>query len=230
MTKENFTSINVIIDQSGSMGHLRSDTIGGFNTFLNEQKQVPGEAIFTLCLFNTEYNLPFNFVKLAAVPDLTSELYCPSGSTALLDAVGTTINQVGAKLAAMPEEERPSKVIFLIITDGEENSSNEFTKSQIKSMISHQQDVYKWDFIFMGANIDAVAEGDALGIAARNSINYSASAAGTKSLYNSVSRSLRSYRSSKGPGPVDFFNQPPVVVTPSDIPPDSTDSDPKDNS
>ena len=211
MTKENFTSINVIIDESGSMGHLVQDTVGGFNKFLADQKEVPGDAVFTLCLFSTKHHYPFDFVKLADVPALTSRSYKPGGSTALLDAIGTTINSVGAKLSAMPEEERPSKVIFLIITDGEENASKEFTKAQVASMVSHQRDIYSWEFVFMGANIDAIAEGGSLGIASHNAINYSASAAGTARLYGDVSRSLRTYRSSKGPSKVDFFNQQPQV-------------------
>ena len=212
MTKENFTSINVIVDESGSMGHLVKDTVGGFNKFLSDQKDVPGDAVFTLCLFSTKHNLPFDFVKLAHVPALTDKAYRPGGSTALLDAVGTTINHVGAKLSAMPEEERPSKVIFLIITDGEENASKEFTKEQVASMVSHQRDVYNWEFVFMGANIDAIAEGSSLGIASHNSINYRASSTGTAKLYGDVSKSLRTYRSSKGPSKVDFFNQQPVDV------------------
>jgi hypothetical protein len=232
MTKENFTSINVIIDQSGSMSGLTNDTIGGFNQFLSDQNQEPGEAVFTLCLFNTSYQLPYNFVKLADVPSLTDKVYRPSGGTALLDAVGTTIDQVGSKLDAMPEEERPSKVIFLIITDGDENSSREYSKAKIKSMVSHQRDTYNWEFVFMGANIDAISEGSSLGIAAHNSVNYSASAAGTHDLYKGISSNMRSYRSSKGPGSVDFFNQnntqpavtPAVVITPADsTPPVSKD-------
>lgn len=214
MTKENFTSINVIIDKSGSMGHLTEDTIGSFNTFLADQKTVPGEAVFTLCTFNTDYNLVHDFVKLGSVPDLNSKVYRPNGGTALLDAMGTTINAVGAKLAAMPEDERPSKVIFLIITDGQENSSHTFEAAQVKAMVEHQRDTYKWEFVFMGANIDSIAEGQALGISMNNSMNYEASAAGTRSLYNTVSDSLRSYRSS-GDAQVDFFNQP--ITTPTII-------------
>jgi len=212
MTKENFTSINVIIDKSGSMGHLTEDTIGSFNTFLTDQKTVPGEAVFTLCTFNTDYSLIHDFVKLASVPDLDSKIYKPNGGTALLDAMGTTINTVGAKLAAMPEDERPSKVIFLIITDGQENSSHHFSAAQIKSMVEHQRDAYKWEFVFMGANIDSIAEGQAIGISMQNSMNYEATSAGTRSLYNNVSDSLRSYRGSNE-SQVDFFNQPTTTPT-----------------
>ena len=221
MTKENFTSINVIVDASGSMAGLTHDTIGNFNTFLKEQKEFPGEAVFTLCTFNTDYRLPHDFVKIASVPDLSSKTYVPQGGTALLDAMGTTIESVGRKLAGMPEDERPSKVIFLIITDGHENSSRRFTAEQVKAMVEHQKNVYSWEFVFMGANIDAIGTGTSLGIDARNSLNYSADSVGTRQLYKSISENMSSYRGSNS-SRADFFNQtqqgvgsvtPPVVVT-----------------
>lgn len=221
MTKENFTSINVIIDASGSMSHLTHDTIGNFNTFLKEQKDFPGEAVFTLCTFNTDYHLTHDFVKIAGVPNLDSKTYMPQGGTALLDAMGTTIDSVGRKLAALPESERPSKVIFLIITDGHENSSKRFDAAQIKAMVEHQKDVYSWEFVFMGANIDAIAAGTNLGISMHNTLNYSADSVGTHQLYKSISENMSSYRGSNS-SRADFFNQtqqgvgsvtPPVVTT-----------------
>lgn len=222
MTKENFTSINVIIDASGSMAHLSHDTIGNFNSFLKEQKEYPGEAVFTLCTFNTDYRLPHDFVKLGSVPNLDSKTYIPQGGTALLDAMGTTIDSVGKKLAALPEDERPSKVIFLIITDGHENSSRRYSSEQIKSMVEHQKDVYSWEFVFMGANIDAIATGTNLGISMQNTLNYDATSAGTHELYKSISSNMNSYRGSTS-SRADFFNQTqqgigstpqtPVVVT-----------------
>lgn len=206
MTKENFTSINVIIDASGSMSHLTHDTIGNFNTFLKEQKEFPGEAVFTLCTFNTDYHLTHDFVKIAGVPNLDSKAYVPQGGTALLDAMGTTIDSVGRKLAALPEAERPSKVIFLIITDGHENSSKRFDSAQIKAMVEHQKDVYSWEFVFMGANIDAIAAGTNLGISMHNTLNYSADSVGTRQLYKSISENMSSYRGSNS-SRADFFNQ-----------------------
>ena len=148
--KDNFTSINVIIDASGSMQHLTHDTIGSFNTFLAEQKIVPGEAAFSLCIFSTDYRLVHDFAVLNSVPELTTKVYSPNGGTALLDAMGTTIDSVGARLSAMPEEERPSKVIFLIITDGAENSSKRFNADQIRAKVQHQKDVYSWEVVFIG--------------------------------------------------------------------------------
>jgi uncharacterized protein YegL len=213
MTKKNFTSINVIVDASGSMAHLTHDTIGNFNTFLQEQKAFPGEAVFTLCTFNTDYQLPHDFVKIAGVPNLDSKTYMPQGGTALLDAVGTTIDSVGKKLSAMPENDRPSKVIFLIITDGHENASKRYSAEQVKSMVEHQKDVYNWEFVFMGANIDAIAAGTNLGISMQNTLNYAPTAAGTHQLYRSISDNMSTYRSSNS-SRADFFNQTQQGVVP----------------
>jgi hypothetical protein len=212
MTKENLTSINVIIDASGSMSYLTHDTIGNFNTFLAEQKVVPGEAVFTLCTFNSDYRLTHDFVKIASVPALTNKTYIPQGGTALLDAMGTTINSVGQKLAAMPEDERPSKVIFLIITDGHENASRNFNSAQIKEMVSHQRDKYSWEFVFMGANIDAIAAGTNLGISMNNTMNYEATKGGTHKLFNTISESMTHYRGGAA-STADFFSPKTTTTT-----------------
>ncbi len=204
--KENFTSINVVIDRSGSMQRLTSDTIGGFNQFLADQRDVPGEAVLTLAIFSIDYTLVHDCKVLADISDLDSSTYRAAGGTALLDALGKTINSVGAKLATMEEDERPSKVIFLVITDGEENSSVEFSKEQIKSMVEHQQDVYKWEFVFMGANIDSMAEGASIGVAQHNTMDYMPTPAGTRSLYQDVSKSMKRYRMS-GPSKSGFFGK-----------------------
>lgn len=219
MTKPNFTSINVLIDRSGSMGSLTTDTIGGFNTFLQEQKDTPGEAIFTLCLFDTRYQIVQECVPLAEAVPLNTSTYRPSGGTALLDALGQTINKVGVNLSNMNEEDRPSKVIFLVITDGEENSSTEFAIEKIKEMVTHQRDVYSWEFVFMGANIDSIAAGASLGVSTANSMNYVSNSVGTKGLYATASASLRNYRagaSSKADffGPADQVPDPSVLATP----------------
>ncbi len=223
MTKANFTSINVVLDKSGSMGSLTQDTIGSFNQFLSEQKDVPGEAAFTLCTFDDDYRLVHDFVKLGTVPELNTKSYRPGGNTALLDALGSTIDTVGAKLAGMPEDERPEKVIFLVITDGEENSSHRFTIDQIKSKVEHQRDVYKWEFVFIGANIDAFHEGQSLGISAANSVSYNATKGGTHQLYGSVSSNLRSYRladaAQYAASGSNFFNGTGVTPTSQNVTP-----------
>lgn len=198
--KQNFTAITAILDRSGSMHGLAQDTIGSFNTFLNDQKSAPGHAVFTLCTFADTNAIVHDFVDIKDVPNLTTQTYKPNGNTALLDALGVTINSVGAKLAAMDEADRPDKVIFLIVTDGQENASREFTKVKIKDMVEHQTNNYAWDFIYLGANVDSMAEGGSIGVA--QVMNYSATSDGTKDLYKGVSESLRRYRGSSSR---DFF-------------------------
>lgn len=191
--KENYTFIGVVIDRSGSMGGLVNDTITGFNNLLKDHKAVEGTASLSLCLFS-EYNNLVHYDNLHHVEDLTPTTYKPGGGTALLDAVGDTINQIGSRLSAMKEEDRPSKVVVMVITDGEENASKRFTKAQIKEMICHQEQKYNWSFAFIGGNIDAISEGASIGVAASNSLNYSASKGGTQRTYNAMSNSLRRAR------------------------------------
>jgi uncharacterized protein YegL len=213
--KENLTAIVVIMDKSGSMAGLTLDTIGSFNQFLSEQKVVPGEAVFSLCTFNTDYSLVHDFLPLQSVSELTNKTYHCEGGTALLDAMGTTIDSVGSKLNAMPEQDRPSKVVVLVITDGEENSSKHFSLEQIKAKVALQTDTYNWQFLFFGANIDAIKAGVSLGVASHNSLNYEASAIGTRSVYNTASASISSYRTTGVLNvDVDLLNQPPVDVIP----------------
>jgi uncharacterized protein YegL len=193
--KNNFASINVIMDRSGSMHNLTNDTIGGFNQFLKDQKAIPGEAILTLCTFSTDYTLVYDCKPLQDVAELTEADYSVGGGTSLLDALGNTILSVGNKLASMPEDDRPSKVIVLVITDGEENSSREFNKKKIKEMVDHQQTTYGWEFLYFGANVDAIKEGNSMGF--QNNTNYIATNEGTQSLYRSVSNSVVKSRTSK---------------------------------
>lgn len=192
--KKDFTLINVLMDSSGSMAPLTKDTVGGFNTFLAEQKALPGTAALTLCTFSTTISLVYDCEDLQSIPFLTTDTYRASGGTALLDAMGITLNEVGKKLAAMPEEERPSKVIFLIITDGEENSSKEYLLQTVKDMVSHQREKYNWEFVFTGANIDAISAGATLGVSVNNSVNYEATMEGTKKLYQGLSKGVSDYR------------------------------------
>ena len=195
MTKQNFAAIAVVIDESGSMSRLQADTIGGFNTFLNEQKALPGDAILTLTKFNTQATTVYDCVPLKDVAELSTATYHPSGGTALLDALGMTIDNLGRRLSVMSEEERPSRVVVLVITDGEENSSREYANSKIKEMVEHQQSKYSWEFLFIGANVDAFAAGTSLGFSTQNSVRYTASATGTHRLYSEVSKGLASVRS-----------------------------------
>lgn len=192
---QNLTEMVFILDMSGSMCHLTSDTIGGYNSLIKQQKEEPGEANVTTVLFDNGYIMLHDRVNIKDVPEMTTSDYMPYGSTALLDAVGQTINYIGQKLAATPENERPAKVIVTIITDGYENASKEFSWGKIKEMITHQREKYNWTFTFLGANIDTMEVSNNLGIDARLSKTYTASKAGTDSVYCAVSKGLSFARS-----------------------------------
>jgi hypothetical protein len=170
--KDGLTEIVAILDNSGSMANLTNDTIGVYNAFIKEQKAVPGEAVLTTVFFNTDYTLLHDRVNIKKVKPITEKEYQAGGNTALLDAMGKTINDIGLKLSNIPEEERPGAVIFFIITDGKENSSKEFTNEKIREMVELQKNVYSWEFLFMGANIDSVSVAETIGINHDRAFNY----------------------------------------------------------
>ena len=147
--KQGLSEIICIIDRSGSMGIIKNDAIGGFNTFLEEQKKLPGEATLTYIQFDTEYEVVHENKPLKDVQPINGSIYIPRGRTALLDAVGKTIDATGRRLANTPEENRPEKIIVAILTDGEENASHQYNLSKIKEMIKHQKEKYSWEFIFL---------------------------------------------------------------------------------
>jgi uncharacterized protein YegL len=188
--KKGLTETIFILDRSGSMGSLTDDTIGGYNSMLEQQKNDPGETNITTVLFNSNYQILHNCVDVNKVEPMTRLDYMACGTTALLDAVGMTIDLVGQRLANTPEDERPEKVIFVITTDGKENASREYTKTMVKEKIEHQQNVYNWTFMFLGANIDAVGEAQSLGINTRFAREYTASPRGTESLYSAVADTI----------------------------------------
>lgn len=192
--KQGLTEIVIILDRSGSMGGLARDTIGGYNAFLDSQRSLPGEARVTTVLFDDKYEILHNGANIRDIKPITRNEYFARGSTALLDAVGKTINDVGARLSGTDESERPDKIIFVITTDGQENSSREFTYAQIHQMITHQQEKYNWEFLFLGANIDAAREAENLGISAKKSAQYAASAIGTAALFSTVANSVACFR------------------------------------
>jgi len=189
------------------MRGIANDTIGGFNSFLAEQKKANvDEARLTLVQFDHEYNVIHNAKPLAEVPDLTAETYVPRGNTALLDAMGRTIVTTGEALTAMPEHERPEQVVILVITDGEENASTEYTKDKIAEMVKVQTDHYKWQFVFLGANLDAIRAGGSVGVNAANAMNFQANAAGMGIMYQAVSANVSSYRKSRSVQDLAFTN------------------------
>lgn len=193
--KDNLTEIVFILDRSGSMQALTEDTIGGYNAFIEEQKKQDGEANLTTVLFDDRYEVLHDSVNIKDVKPLTNNEYTARGMTALMDAVGRTINSVGDRLSKMDEADRPSKVIVVITTDGMENASTEFTKKQIKDMITHQTEKYNWQFMFLGANIDAASEAQSIGISPQFASNYCYTKVGTDALYKTMSKTVASYRS-----------------------------------
>ena len=188
------SEIICIIDRSGSMTSIAKDAIGGFNTFLEEQKRIPGEASLTFIQFNTEYEVVHENMPLNNVPVLDENTFRPRGATALLDAVGKTIDNTGKRLADMSEENRPDKVIVAILTDGQENSSTQYNRSKVKEMIQHQKEQYQWEFIFLAANQDAFAEAISLGINTKDTFNFQATSVGTRSAYKNMSNAVSQYR------------------------------------
>ena len=193
--KMNLTEIVFLLDRSGSMGGLESDTIGGFNAFIEKQSQIEGETIVTAVLFDDKYEILWNGIDAHKVK-LTDKEYFVRGCTALLDAVGKTILDVGHRLSQTSEDARPGQVLFVITTDGQENASREFTYKKVKELIKHQQEKYRWEFIFLGANIDAAKEAESIGIAMDNAYNFEASKTGVENMYCLVSEAVTEKRRS----------------------------------
>ena len=195
--KENSTELVFILDRSGSMSGLETDTIGGFNSMLEKQKKESGEAFVTTVLFDDKYELLHDRYDIKGVNLLTEKEYYVRGSTALLDAIGITINNIGKALSDTNEEDRPGKVLFVIITDGMENSSREFSYEKVKEMVEHQKSKYSWDFIFLGANIDAIKTANSFGISADMATNFVSDSVGTQLNYKIVSEVVSSFRKGK---------------------------------
>ena len=190
--RDDLCEIAVVVDESGSMDQVRADAIGGFNSFLTEQQALPGAANLTLVKFNTAVEKIYDGSDIKGVKPLDESTYHPDGFTALYDAVGETIDSIGRRLSAMPEDQRPGKVVVAILTDGQENSSKKYTQSKIKEMVDHQTGVYSWNFMFLGANQDAWASGGAIGIS--NCLQYAANPAGTRCAYGATSNYVKSIR------------------------------------
>jgi uncharacterized protein YegL len=193
--KQNYEHVSVLLDRSGSMNSIRTDVIGGFNHFIEEQKKVPGEMSVTLLSFASsgDTRIMYDTVKLSEIKPLTEESYHPAGSTALNDSFATLIDLTGKKLASLPDHERPDKVLILCITDGQENDSKEHTSETLKAIIEHQKDNYSWEFMYIGANQDSFAEAGKIGI--RKSANFMANSIGTSTMYQNLSEANVRYRS-----------------------------------
>ena len=200
--KTNLTELVFILDRSGSMGGLESDTIGGFNAMLQKQQAEPGECRITTILFDDKYETLHDRIDIKAVSQITSSEYYVRGSTALLDAVGRTINNIGTVQKNTGEQYRAEKVVFVITTDGMENASREFSYDKIKSMIEHQKSTYSWEFIFLGANIDAVEVANHFGIAKNRAQNYHNDSKGIALNYEAVSQTVSMFREAPAGAPI----------------------------
>lgn len=183
MTNAELTLIAILLDRSGSMQSIKADTEGGFAAYIEQQRAVPKTIAVTLAQFDTEYELVYANRPIAEVPPL--ELL-PRGGTALYDAVGRLVTDVGAELAARPEQERPGTVIVVVLTDGHENSSREWTNDAVRKLIQQQEQDYNWTFLFLGANMDAVAIGTGMGIAPGQAITYAAAPAGVRGAFDAA--------------------------------------------
>lgn len=192
--KKGLTELVFILDRSGSMSGLEKDTLGGFNSMLKKQKEIEEECYITTVLFDHHYKLLHDRINLKGVSLMTEEDYQVGGSTALLDTIGKTIHKISNVQKNTHKDYRAEKVMFVIITDGEENASREFTSHDIKAMIEQQKKEFGWEFIFLGANIDAVETARGFGIDADRAQNYFADARGTTLSYLAMNKAVTSLR------------------------------------
>ncbi|MBQ2764147.1 MAG: VWA domain-containing protein [Firmicutes bacterium] len=200
MKKNNRTELVFILDRSGSMTGLESDTIGGFNSMIQKQKEEPGDVRVSTILFDHELLLLHDRMDLHALRPLTEKDYIVRGSTALLDAVGCAIDRTVAIRRHTLPEYRADKVLFVIITDGYENASRRYSYEKVKAMIELEKEKYGWEFIFLGANIDAAATAQKFGIAEDRAVNYHADSLGTKETYRAVGCAVQEMRQNRTVG------------------------------
>ena len=195
--KKNLTEIVFILDRSGSMAGLEKDTIGGFNAMIEKQKAEEGEAYISTVLFDNESVVIHDRIPLDRIPKLTEKEYYVRGCTALLDAVGGAIHHIANVHKYAREEDRPEKTLFVITTDGMENASRRYTYDKVKQMISRQKEHQGWEFLFLGANIDAAREAARFGIGADRAANYHADHQGTAVIYDAVCETVCDFRASR---------------------------------
>ena len=198
------TELVFILDRSGSMSGMEKDTIGGFNSMIAKQRGEPGEALVSTVLFDNDIEVIHDRVPLEKVSLLTEEEYFVRGCTALLDAVGGAIHHIGNVHKYAREEDRPEKTLFVITTDGMENASRKYTYEKLKGMIERQKEKYGWEFLFLGANIDAAKEAARFGIDADRAANYHADHVGTGIIYETVSEAICQVRQCAAPLSADW--------------------------
>ena len=194
MKKNNITELVLILDRSGSMHGLETDTIGGFNSLIEKQKKTEGKCYVSTVLFDNECKVLHDRVKLENVKPMTHNDYQVGGCTALIDAIGGAIKHIGNIHKYARPEDIPAKTMFVITTDGMENASHKFSSDEVKKMIKRQKEKYGWEFLFIGANIDAVETAATFGIDKNRAVNYHADKKGTKVLYENIASAVMQMR------------------------------------
>lgn len=197
MTKNNITELVFILDRSGSMAGLESDTIGGFNAMIEKQRNVEGECYVSTVLFDNTSEVLHDRVKLSDIKPMTEDDYTVRGCTALIDALGSAISHIGNIHKYARSEDVPQNTMFVITTDGMENASSRYSSKQVKKMIQRQKSEYGWEFLFIGANIDAVETAKRYGIEKERAVNYNADKKGTKVVYDTLAKAVRCVRESR---------------------------------
>lgn len=193
--KNNKAELVFILDRSGSMIGLEADTIGGFNAMLEKQRSAPGDCLVTTVLFDHEIQTVHDRVPLEQVAPLTAHDYCPRGTTALCDAIGSTLQRIGTVHKYARRQDVPDQTLFVIMTDGMENDSRHYSAGRVRRMIERQKEKYGWEFLFIGANMDAVETAAHFGIGADRSVDYRADSQGTRTVYATVSEACLRVRS-----------------------------------
>lgn len=193
-TKNNITELVFILDRSGSMSGLEGDTIGGFNAMIQKQKKEDGEAYVSTILFDNVSEVLHDRIKLKDVPKMTGKDYTVRGCTALIDAIGGAIHHIGNIHKYARPEDVPAHTMFIITTDGQENASHRYSSDAVKKMIESQKEKYGWEFLFIGANIDAVETAARFGINRNRAVNYNADSKGTQALYETLSAPISAMR------------------------------------
>ena len=191
----NLTEIVFILDRSGSMAGLEDDTIGGFNAMVEKQKKEPGEAVLSAVLFSNDNTVIYDRTDIRKVEPLTDRQYFVGGSTALLDAIGGAVHHIGNVHKYAREEDRPAKTVFVITTDGMENASRRYSYSQVQQMVKRQQEKYGWEFLFLGANMDAISAARSFGIREDRAVRYACDGAGTSLNFEVASKTIARVRS-----------------------------------
>ena len=203
--RKDLTELVFILDRSGSMRGLEADTIGGFNSLIDKQKKEDGEALISVILFDDRQEVLYDRVSLRNITQMDDSQYYVRGCTALLDAIGGAIHHIGNVHKYAREEDRPAKTLFIITTDGMENASRHYSFDKVKQMVEHEKEKYGWEFLFLGANIDAISVAGRFGISADRAVRYECDSTGTLLNYSELSRSVSAMRMSKAANAAEAF-------------------------